>query len=339
MEFKDYYATLGVPKTSTAKEIKQAYRKLARKFHPDVNPGGKTAEAKFKEINEANEVLSDPEKRKKYDELGANWRMYEQAQRSGGAGAGSPFGEGGQWRVDFGAGSGGGGYRTMTAEEMHELFGDENPFSDFFQTFFGGSGPEVGRRTARGGRSSGRGRRGRDVEQEVDLSLEDAYRGTTLRLAMKHGGQARTVDVRIPPGVGDGSRVRVASEGEPGTGGASSGDLYLRVRLLPDVRFERKGQDLYVKVRVPATTAVLGGEAEVPNLSHKPLRLKIPPLTQNGQVFRLKGHGMPLVGKPSEHGDLYATAEVELPRHLSPEEREHYEALAKLAAGKTHSAA
>lgn len=340
MEFKDYYSTLGVPKTSTEKEIKQAYRKLARKFHPDVNPGDKAAEAKFKEINEANEVLSDPEKRKKYDELGANWRMYEQAQRAGGAGVGSPFGGGGQWRVDFGGGSGAGGYRTMTAEDMHELFGEENPFSDFFQTFFGGVGSQPGRRTTRSaGRSSGRGRHGRDVEQEIDLSLEDAYRGTTLRLAMKHGGQARTVDVRIPPGVGDGSRVRVAGEGEPGTAGASSGDLYLRVRVLPDARFELKRQDLYAKVHVPVTTAVLGGEAEVPNLSHRPLRLKIPPLTQNGQVFRLKGHGMPIVGKPTEHGDLYATVEVELPRHLSPEEREHYETLAKLAAGKTHSAA
>jgi DnaJ-class molecular chaperone len=342
MEFKDYYSTLGVPKSSTAKEIKQAYRKLARKFHPDVNPGDKAAEAKFKEINEAHEVLSDPEKRKKYDELGANWRMYEQAQRGGGTGAGSPFGEGGgQWRVDFGGGSGGGGgHRTMTAEDMHELFGDENPFSDFFQTFFGGAGPDVGRRTARSGaRSTGRGRRGRDVEQEVDLSLEDAYRSTTLRLQMKHAGQARNIDVRIPPGVGDGSRVRVAGEGEPGTAGAPPGDRYLRIRLLPDPRFERKGQDLHVKVRVPVTTAALGGEADVPTLTHKPLRLKIPPLTQNGQVFRLKGHGMPLVGKQNEHGDMYATVEVELPRHLSPEEREHWEALAKLATGKTHSAA
>jgi DnaJ-class molecular chaperone len=145
--------------------------------------------------------------------------------------------------------------------------------------------------------------------------------------------------VRIPPGVGEGSRVRVAGEGEHGSGGATSGDLYLRVHVTPDPRFERKGHDLHAKVRVPVTTAVLGGEAEVPNLAGKPVRLKIPPTTQSGQVFRLKGHGMPLVGKPGEHGDLYATVEAELPRDLSPEERQHYEALAKLSGKKKHSAA
>jgi DnaJ-class molecular chaperone len=281
--------------------------------------------------------LSDPEKRRKYDELGANWRMYEQAQRSGGAGA--PSGQG-NWNVNFGGGSGGGGYRTMTPEEMEELFGDQNPFSDFFQTFFGGADGESRRRGAReGGRGGSRAREGRDVEQSIQLSLDDAYRGTTLRLAMTHDGQARTVDVRIPAGVGDGSRVRVAGEGEHGSGGARSGDLYLRVRLVPHSLFERKGQDLYVKVRVPVTTAVLGGEAEVPTLSDRPIRLKIPPGTQNGQVFRLKGHGMPLIGKPTEHGDLYAIVEVDLPRQLSPEEREHYEALARIARSKAHSAA
>jgi curved DNA-binding protein len=342
MDFKDYYATLGVNKSSTEKEIKQAFRKLARKHHPDVNPGDKSAESRFKEINEAYEVLGDPEKRKKYDELGANWRMYEQAQRAGGgAGAGAPFDTGG-WTVNFGGGSGGagggqgGGYRTMTAEEMRDLFGNEDPFSDFFRTFFSGAEErESGRRAGgRAGRAP-RERQGRDVEQPIDLSLEDAYRGATRRLGIKLDGHARTVDVRIPPGVGEGSRVRVAGEGEQGSEGASSGDLYLRVHLTPDSRFERKGQDLYVKVRVPVTTAVLGGEAEVPNLGGKPLRLKIPPGTQNGQVFRLKGHGMPTVGKPGQFGDLYATVEVELPRNLSAEERAHYEALEKLSRGKT----
>jgi curved DNA-binding protein len=339
MDFKDYYATLGVPKTASEKEVKQAYRKLARKHHPDVNPGDKSAEAKFKEINEAYEVIGDPDKRKKYDELGANWKMYEQAERAGGAGAGSPFG-GGQWNANMGGGGGQGGYRTMTPEEMHDLFGDEDPFSDFFRTFFSGGGAgEPGPRGGRAGSRAPRPHPGRDIEHAIDLSLDDAYMGTTRRLSMKHDGQARTVDVRIPAGVGEGSRVRVSGEGEQGGGGAKSGDLYLRVHMNPDSRFERKGQDLHVKARVPVHTAVLGGEAEVPNLGGKPLRLKIPAGTQNGQVFRLKGHGMPVVGKPGEQGDLYATVEAELPRDLTPEERSHYEALAKLASGKKNSAA
>jgi curved DNA-binding protein len=335
MEFKDYYATLGLSKSASEKEIKQAFRKLARKHHPDVNPGNKAAETKFKEINEAYEVLGDPAKRRKYDEMGANWRAYEQAEA---AGAANPFA--GRWNVNFGGGQG--GVHTMTQEEMEELFGDSNPFSDFFTTFFGGGGGAEGagrRAGARGGRS--RQRPGRDVEHEIELTLEDAYQGSTRRLALKHDGQSRTVDVRIPAGVGDGSRVRVSGEGEQGTGGAASGDLYLRVRLAPHPVFERKGRDVYVKVPVFAATAVLGGEAEVPTLSGKTIRLRIPPLTQNGQVFRLKGYGMPAVGKPEETGDAYARVEVQLPTQLSAEEREQWEALAKLhgSAAKKNSAA
>jgi curved DNA-binding protein len=329
MEFKDYYSTLGVAKTATEKEIKQAFRKLARKYHPDVNPGDKASESKFKEINEAYEVLGDPAKRKKYDELGANWRLYEQAEAQGGP---NPFA--GQWNVNVG-GAGGSGFRTMTQEEMEGLFGESNPFSDFFTTFFGGGLGEESRRAARGGR--GRQRRGRDVEHELELTLEDAFHGATRRLSLKQDGHARTVDVRIPAGVGDGSRVRVAGEGEHGVGGAGSGDLYLRVKLKPHADFERKGRDLYVKVPVPVTTAVLGGEAEVQTLAGKPVRLRIPPLTQSGQVFRLKGYGMPAVGKPDDKGDAYARIEVQIPTELSPAEREHYEALAKLNARARHN--
>ncbi len=271
MDFKDYYATLGVPKAASAKEVKQAFRKLARKYHPDVNPGDKSAEMKFKEINEAYEVIGDPEKRKKYDELGSNWKMYEQAQRSGGAAPGgfdpSQWGFGGAG----GAGGGQGTYRTMTADEMRDLFGNEDPFSDFFHAFFSGGEPQMRGRAGRAGSRTTSGRQGRDVEHPIDLSLEDAYRGTMRRLALTHDGQSRTVDVRIPAGVGEGSRVRVSGEGEQGAGGGASGDLYLRVHLTPDSRFERKGPDLHSKVRVPVTTAVLGGEAEVPNLGGKPL--------------------------------------------------------------------
>jgi curved DNA-binding protein len=319
MEFKDYYATLGVPKTASDKEIKQAFRKLARKYHPDVNPGDQVSEARFKEINEANEVLGDPEKRRKYDELGANWRMYEQAQQQGSPFGGEPFG-GGAWTVNFGGGPG--GYRTMSEEDVHEIFGTDDPFSDFFKTFFGGAG---GRRSrSRAPRS----RRGRDLEHELPLTLEEAFTGVTRRLSLKHDGRARTVEVRIPPGVRDGARVRAAGEGESGTGGAASGDLYLRVRLQPHPRFDWRADGLYTQVPVPITTAVLGGEAEVPTPTGS-VRLRIPPGTQPNQTFRLKGHGMPAVGKPAQRGDLFATVEVAVPRALSEEQRRHYEALAR----------
>jgi len=318
MEFKDYYSSLGVAKTASQKEIKAAYRKLARKHHPDVNQGDKSSEGRFKEINEAYEVLGDPDKRKKYDELGANWRQYEQAGPTGGAGFDPRQST---------------GYRTMTQEEMDDLFGGEHPFSDFFETFFGG-----GRQTAdpQGRGRAGRARAarvGRDIEQEIELSLEDAYNGAMRRFSIQHDGEARSVDVRIPAGVSEGSRVRVPAEGERGAGGGKAGDLYLRIRLTPNAQFERKGRDLYVRVRIPLTTAVLGGEADVRTLAGKSLRLKIPPTTQNAQVFRLKGHGMPVTGKTGEQGDLYATVDVQLPRELTPEQRAHFEALQQIETG------
>ena len=240
MEFKDYYQTLGVTKSASEKEIKQAYRKLARKHHPDVNPGDKSAEAKFKEINEAHEVLGDPEKRKKYDELGANWRMYEQAQQQGHearAPRGSPFGDaaGGAWNINMG---GPGGYRTMTEEEMHDLFGNQDPFSDFFNTFFGGGAVARAKGDEAAAGAPAASQKGRDIEHPVELTLEEAFHGATRRISIKQGGHARSVDVRIPAGVKDGSRVRAAGEGEAGANGGAAGDLYLRVqtRAAPGVR-------------------------------------------------------------------------------------------------------
>ncbi|MEO8677797.1 MAG: J domain-containing protein [Vicinamibacterales bacterium] len=328
MDFKDYYTTLGVAKGASEKEIKQAFRKLARKYHPDVNPGDKGAEAKFKELNEANEVLSDPVKRKKYDELGANWRQYEQAPPGGPGGPGGPYASG----SPFGGGAGPGGFRTMTEEEMADMFGggggagEDSPFSDFFRTFFGGEGPTEGRR----GRGRPRAQKGRDVEHLFELDLEDALRGSVQRLALRHDGHARTVEVRIPPGVVEGSRVRVAGEGGHGTGSAPSGDLFLRVQIKAHPVFELKGRDVYTKTRVPLTTAVLGGEVDVPTPDAKTLRLKLPPGTQSGQRFRLRGHGFPAVGKPDERADLYATVDVDIPKSLTDDERKLYESLSEI---------
>jgi len=319
MDFKDYYATLGVAKDASEKEIKQAYRKLARKHHPDVNPGNAQAESAFKAINEAYEVLGDAEKRRTYDDLGASWRHDQPAD-------GAPFGP---WTVNTGGG------RTMTADDVRRIFGEQDPFSDFFHTFFGGTAPEAARGgggRARGDRQS-RTRRGRDVEHDVELTLEEAFGGATRHLSIKHDGHARTVDVRIPAGVGEGARVRVPGEGAHGSGGAASGDLYLRIHLQPHPRFERRDRDLQTRVLVAITTAVLGGEADVVGIDGRAVRLRIPPATQNGQVLRVKGHGMPTVGKADQRGDLYVTVDVRVPRHLSAEQRQLFEALARLEDG------
>jgi DnaJ-class molecular chaperone len=325
MEFQDYYATLGVSKTASDADIKKAFRKLARQHHPDLNPGDKTAEAKFKAINEANEVLSDPVKRKKYDELGANWRAYEQ----GGAppGGGPDFrGQGGQRRT-----------RTVTPEEMRDMFGGaggmggDDPFSDFFHTFFGGGGFGATSDHRQAGRST-RTYRGRDIEQPLDLTLEEAFLGTTRRLQSELSGKPRTVEVRIPAGIRENSRIKVAGEGERAPNGeGQAGDLFLVARIAPHPRFERRGNDLYVRVPVPVTTAVLGGEVTVPTLSGSVLRLRVPEMTGGGRVFRMKGHGMPVARKTDERGDLYATVDLTLPASLSDEERKHYEALRDLS--------
>jgi DnaJ-class molecular chaperone len=328
MDFKDYYAVLGVPKTASEKDIKQAFRKLARKLHPDVNPGDKGAEARFKEINEANEVLSDPEKRRKYDELGANWRQYESA-----AGAGGPFGGAGagpgQW--NWSSGGGGGGFRTMTEDEMSEMFGGgESPFSDFFQTFFGGGGGAERRGGERRGRGRSRQQKGRDIEHEFELDLESAAQGSVQRLQLRHDGEARSVEVRIPPGVADGSRVRVAGEGARGTGGAPSGDLFLRVRLRPHPVFQVNGRDLTTRVSVPVSTAVLGGEVGVITLGGKTVRVKVPETSQSGMKLRLRGLGLPALSPKDAAGDLYVVIDVALPRSLSDATRKAYEELARL---------
>jgi curved DNA-binding protein len=300
MEFRDYYKTLGVNKTASAKEIKQAFRRLARKHHPDVNPGDKVAEATFKELNEAYEVLGTPETRKKYDELGANWRQYEQAGPGAGGGWGAPD-------------SGGASYRTMTPEEMEELFGGGgSPFSDFFNTFFGGQAEP--RRSRAGPR--GRTRRAAGLEYDIALDLEAALGGRVERITVP-GDEGRTLEVRIPPGINDGTRL-------------TAGDLHLRVRLKPHPRFERQGRDLTTQAMVSMSTAVLGGTVDVVTLSGSRLTLKVPAGTQPGQRLRVKGHGLPAPGAPDDRGDLYVAILVRTPTTLTDEERAHYEALRRL---------
>jgi DnaJ-class molecular chaperone len=314
MEYKDYYKILGVPKTATAKEIKAAFRKLARKHHPDVNKGDAKSEARFKEVNEANEVLSDPEKRKRYDSLGPDWANFRPPP-----GAGRPAG---------------GGARVVD-------FGDEDPggFSEFFRTVFGGGGGGFGGARTGGGATGsggfedlfGRARqqaRGADVEGTVDLTLEEVLHGTGRTVSMdgEGGRPARKVEVKIPPGILDGMRVRAAGEGAGGTG--ARGDLYLRVRVLPHPQFERASADLKTTVAVSLTTAVLGGEAMVPTLDG-PIGIKIPPGSRPGRVFRLRGHGLPRL-EGGGRGDVMATLNVNLPEKLSPREREIFEELKSL---------
>lgn len=309
VDFKDYYAILGVPKTASEADIKKAYRKLARQFHPDLNPGNKTAEARFKDLNEANEVLGDPDSRRKYDELGANWKHYDDIQRH---------------RAAQGSGAGAYRSRTMTPDEMEDLFGGESGFSDFFTTFFGSSGPRPGARPSHAVR-------GRDIEQPLPLTLEEAFTGTTRFIERPRDGQPHRVEVRIPAGVREGSRVKVRGEGEPGGKGQPAGDLFLVVRLTPHAHYERRGDDLHIKAAVPVTTAVLGGDIAIPTLAGSTLRLRVPELTPAGRTFRLRGHGMPIPREADRRGDIFVTVELQIPTSLTPETRAQWEALEKLA--------
>ena len=327
MEYKDYYRILGVERNASQADIKKAYRRLARQYHPDVRPGDKAAEERFKEINEAYEVLGDPEKRKRYDELGSRWKDFEQWQRAGGDASAWPFG----WAPQ-GVGGTGTQYRTVTPEELQEILGGLGGFSDFFSFFFGGEAP-----TATRGRRASRqvSRAGRDIEQPVQITLEEAYHGTQRVLSIQEPtGQTRRLEVRIPPGVDNGSRVRLPGKGEQGIGGGAPGNLYLVIQVLPHAHFERTGDDLHVQVPVDLYTAVLGGEADVPTLKGTTLKLKIPPETQNGRKFTLRGQGMPRLKEPGQFGDLYATVNVRLPTNLSEEERRLFQQLANLRRGR-----
>lgn len=308
--FQDYYKTLGVERAATAKEIKSAYRKLARKYHPDVNSGDAAAEAKFKQITEAHEVLRDPEKRRRYDEVGEHWQDYEAWERAGKPRGGNPF-----------ATSGGGGNQqfqssSMSAEEMEQLFGGNAGFSDFFQDIFGA--PVAG---SPRGRPRARPQRGSDVEGDTNITLEEAYTGTTRTIELSGGRGVRRVEVRIPQGVADEARVRASGQGADGRAGGAAGDLYIRVHVLPHPRFTRDGDTLRVAVPVPLDVALIGGSIDVPTLRGRSVSLTVPAETQNGARLRLRGLGMPGVrGEAAD--DLIAEVKVQLPLPLTERTRE-----------------
>ena len=307
---RDYYAVLGVPRTASEKDLKTAYRKLARKHHPDVNPGDKRSEAQFKEIGEAYSVLSDQEKRKKYDRWGHNWEKIDQAQSAGAGNSGRTAG-----RTTW----------TGTADGAPGGFNVESDdLGGLFEQLFG--------RTAGRTRVRSAPRKGADTEQPVEITLEEAFNGTqrTFQLRDMNTGETHTVEVKIPVGATDGLRVRVAGKGEPGLAGAPGGDLYLIISIKPHPLFEREGDDLRVKVPTPLYSALLGGEVMVPTPLGSQLALKVPPETANGQRIRLTGQGMPRVNGTGR-GDLYAEITVQLPTGLSQREKELF---AELAAGR-----
>ncbi len=322
MEYKDYYKILGVDRDADEQEIKRAYRKLALKYHPDKNPDDQSAEERFKEINEAYEVLGDADKRAKYDQLGSSYRQWE---RTGGrpgdfdwsqwaGGRGAPGGV----RVEFG--------------DIGDVFG--GGFSDFFNSIFAGGRPGGGgfggAQTGPGGfggrQAAGQRMRGRDLQQSVSITLDEAYHGTT-RIVRRNG---HNLEVSIPPGARTGTKVRLSGQGEAAAGQA--GDLYLVVDVQSHDRFERKGNDLHTDIEVSLYTAVLGGEIRVPTMGGA-VMLTIPEGSQPAQQFRLRGKGMPHLKNPNKHGDLYAHLKVELPDQLSDEQRELFEKLAGLDQG------
>lgn len=327
VDYKDYYKILGVKKDADEKEIRKAFRKLARQHHPDVNPNNTEAEEKFKEINEANEVLSDPEKRKKYDEMSAYYQQYGHMP-----GATGPTGAGGYAGYGDAGGFNGGNYqyRTVNEEDLRDIFGDQSGFSDFFETLFGSGMAGGAGRTQAAGRGQQRATRGQDIESAIDVTLEEAYKGTTRMLELTEAdGTSRRLEVKIPVGVNDGSRIRIAGQGMQGSAGR--GDLYLVVHMVPDPRFTREGTDVRTRVDVPLAIAILGGETQVPTPDGRKLLLRIPAETPNGKAFRLRGQGMPQTGKPDSRGDLYAEVNVLLPKNLNEEQRRLFEAFARSA--------
>lgn len=304
VEFKDYYAILGVPRDAAAEDIKKAFRKLARKHHPDVAKDKKTAEEKFKEINEAYEVLGDPEKRAKYDRLGMDWQ-HGDAQAS---------------------------HQQGPMPGTHEFNFGGTGFSDFFEQYFSGASRYGFPEEFQSARQSGpRQHRGSDIEGDILVSLEEAMHGSvrpiSLQMADPRTGkvETHTFQVRIPPGVTDGKRIRIPGQGEPGSGGGEAGDLYLRVRHAAHPDFSTQGADVFHELAIAPWEAVLGTDSAVPTLDGL-IKLRIPPGSENGQQLRVRGRGLPK-GKSGERGDFHAVLHIEVPESITAEERALWEKL------------
>lgn len=313
MDYKDYYKVLGVDKEASQDEIKKAYRKLAIKYHPDKNKDNAEAENKFKEINEANEVLSDKEKRKKYDELGENWKYYQQ---SGGADQGFDWsqyanqGGSSQRQYSYGGDPGGG-------------FGDAGGFSDFFETLFGqgfGGAQTRGRSSRRTAKM-----KGADVSAEMSITLEDSYKGAEKYFDL----DGESIKLKIKPGITNGQTLKLTGKGNPGYNGGPNGDLLLKIHVLNDPMFERKGNDLYSDLRVGLYLAILGGKAPLKTFKGT-INVNIPKESQNGKVLRLQGMGMPVYGKANSYGDLYAKIYIETPVNLTEKELSLFKELSEL---------
>jgi len=306
MEYKDYYKILGVDKSAGTDEIRKVYRKLARKHHPDVNPGNKEAEERFKEINEAYQVLTNVEARAKYDRLEASWQAHQQSDTQDGF-------DWSQWVSGFN--------RSGQKVDLDDILSGysrskSESFSDFFEAVFGGMGV---------GQQATMPQKGEDYNQTIEIALEEAFTGTSRTLRV--GG--RRLEVKIPKGAKTGTKVRVRGEGAEGLNGGPKGDLYLEIAVKPHPTFERVGDDLYMELPVNLYSAILGGEAIVPTIKGK-IKLRIPPETQSGKNFRLKNQGMPKLQNPEERGDLYAKVMVSLPENLSEEEIKLFEELADI---------
>ena len=308
MEFKDYYKILGVERKVSADEIKNAYRKLAVKYHPDKNPNNKAAEEKFKEMNEAYEVLGNEEKRKKYDELGENWNQYQQ---QGGKEGNFDWS---RWQQ-----TGGGQRKTYSSGE--DMFGEGGDFSDFFSNIFGGS-------QRKGGRTQ-QPRKGNDFEAELSISLEEAFNGTARQLET----EGEKLQIKIKPGVKEGQILRLRGKGGQGISNGPRGDVFIKVHIDHHPHYERKMDDLYCDIPVELYTAVLGGKALIRTLKGN-IRIDITQGTDSGKVLRLKGMGMPKFGVEMEYGDLYAKIQIVLPKDLTREETELFQKLLSIRTQK-----